>query len=105
MDIDKKISTQNDSGKDFSDVSGGKRVNFFGFKSKTGNYTKCDLCGKYGTVPLSNGVDICLHCLEKVKNIIGPNNTFKLLAPNSGEQKEILSPNTIIQKNTNNTKK
>ncbi|MGN1044065.1 MAG: hypothetical protein ACI4PR_04625 [Acutalibacteraceae bacterium] len=88
--------------KETEKVSGGKQVNFFGFESSTGKYTKCDLCGKYGTVPLSINMDVCLDCLEKIKNIIGQDNTFKLLNINSITQKEILNPTNSV---SNNTKK
>ena len=88
--------------KETEKVSGGKRVNFFGFESSTGKYTKCDLCGKYGTVPLSINMDVCLGCLEKIKNIIGQDNTFKLLNINSITQKEILNSTNSV---SNSTKK
>lgn len=88
--------------KETEKVSGGKQVNFFGFESSTGKYTKCDLCGKYGTVPLSINMDVCLGCLEKIKNIIGQDNTFKLLNINSITQKEILNPTNSV---SNSTKK
>ena len=97
MDFDKKNSKQVNLGED---VSSGRRVNFFGFESKTGSYAKCDLCGKYGTVHLSNGSDACLDCLEKIGKIIGKDNTFKLIATNSTTQKEILSPPTPTSSNT-----
>ena len=100
MKFNKKIThTRN---KDLEKVSGGKRVNFFGFESSTGKYTKCDLCGKYGTVPLSINMDVCLGCLEKIKNIIGQDNTFKLLNISSSTQKEILNPTNSV---SNSTKK
>lgn len=102
MDFDEKNSKEVNLGED---VSGGRRVNFFGFKSNTGNYRKCDICGKYGAMHLSNGTDTCLNCLEKLVKIIGQDNTFKLLNTNSGAQKEILSPPTPTSGNTNNTKK
>lgn len=69
-----------------SEVAGGKQVNFFGVASKTGSYHKCDFCGKYGTMPLVNGQDCCLKCLEKMKDSVGENNVIKLLVPQDGPE-------------------
>ena len=103
MEINEKNSVENVNEEDFSEVAGGRKVNFFGMASEIGSYHKCDLCGKYGTVHLSNGSDACLDCLEKIGKIIGKDNTFKLIATNSTTQKEILSPPTPTSSNTSNT--
>lgn len=103
MDINQKNSAENVNEEDFSKVTGGKKVNFFGVPSETGSYSKCDLCGKYGTVPLSNGVDVCLHCLGKVKNLIGQDNTFRLLATNTDIPREILAPSNPPASNDKTT--
>ena len=85
MKFNKKIThTRN---KDLEKVSGGKRVNFFGFESSTGSYRKCDMCNEYGAIPLSNGIDSCLNCLERLGKIIGQNNVYSLIAPSKNPQK------------------
>ena len=86
MDINEKNSMQDVTNEEFSKISGGKKVNFLGFESKTGSYHKCDFCGKYGTMPLVNGQDCCLECLEKIKNAVGQNNVIKLLVPQNGSE-------------------
>lgn len=86
MDINEKNSVENVNEEDFSEVAGGRKVNFFGVASKTGSYHKCDFCGKYGTMPLVNGQDCCLECLEKIKNAVGQNNVIKLVLPQNGPE-------------------
>lgn len=76
-------------------VSGGRKVNFFGFNSKTGNYNKCDFCGSYGTMPLLNGQDVCLNCLEKMKQAVGQENIIKLIIPQN-------KPSTPTESQTKN---
>lgn len=75
MKFNRKIEHDND----LENVVGGKKVNLFGFESESGSYTKCDMCGSYHAIPLSNGLDTCLDCLAKLSRIIGQNNTFRLL--------------------------
>ena len=86
MDINEKNSMQNVTNEEFSKISGGKKVNFLGLESETGSYHKCDFCGKYGTLPLVNGQDCCLECLEKIKNAVGQNNVIKLVLPQNGHE-------------------
>ena len=105
MDINEKNSVENVNEEDFSEVAGGRKVNFFGMASETGSYSKCDLCGEYGTVPLSNGVDVCLRCLGKKKNLIGQDNTFRLLAINTDIPKEVLAPSAPASNDKTTTEK
>lgn len=85
MENEKKLENDKEllSESEQLEIAGGKRVNFFGFSSKTGNYTKCDFCGKYGAMPLVNGKDTCLSCLDKLKATLGQENVIKLLVPGS----------------------
>ena len=86
MDINEKNSVENVNEEDFSEVAGGRKVNFFGMPSETGSYSKCDFCGKYGTMPLVNGQDCCLKCLKRMKDLVGENNVIKLLLPQNGPE-------------------
>ena len=86
---DKELNKLNDN--DMDKVSGGyTKKGLLGIGTRT---TYCDACGRKNAVPLSGGRHICFGCIDKLKDILGADNTVAILGEDKVKIKDVENKN------------